>query len=191
MEQKRTKFSPSNTVIARFVGLQDENWYSVPEEFRGRIQTTWDTLVEAMPANLNLPTLKQTVNSFRAIYDCFLPPFQNCVCYKCLVATAPDVSYYHEIMADIEGSDEKSPLPNVFPDENARLDTDESFLSCVVHAAHFYTDYVYVPGVATYDEVPPTPTFSRVRFNAPATTDQEMRRKYIRRMRIVPVRLVF
>ena len=49
-----------------------------------------------------------------------------------------------------------------FPFENARLDTDES-----------------------------TPTFSHVRFNAPATTDQEMRRKYIRRMRLMPVRLVF
>ena len=60
MDQKRTKFSPSNideiekTVIARLVGLRDENRYAVPEEFRGRIQTTWDTLVEAMPANLNL-----------------------------------------------------------------------------------------------------------------------------------------
>ena len=167
----------------------------MPEEFCGRIQTTWDTLVETfpMPAHLNLPTLKQTVNSCRPIYDCFLPPSYNCICYKCLVATAPDVSYFHEIMeqADIEGSDEKSPLLNVFPDENARLDTDESFLSCVVHAAHFYTDYVYVPGVATYNEVPSTPTFSRVRFNAPATNDQEMRRKYIRRMKIVPVHLVF
>ena len=113
--------------------------------------------------------------------------------FKCLVATAPDVSDYHEIMkqADFEGSDIKSPLVNVFPYENARLDTDESFLSCVVHAAHFYTDYVYVTGVATYDEVLSTPTFSRVRFNAPATTDQETRRNYIRRMRIVPVRLVF
>ena len=205
MDQKRTKFSPSNidelekTVIARLVGLRDENRYSVPDEFRGRIQTTWDTLVEAfpMPAHLNIPTLKQTlkqtVNSCKPIYDCFLPPSYNCICYKCLVATAPDVSYFHEIMeqADIEGSDEKSPLLNIVPDEDARLDTNDSFLSCVVHAAHFYTDYVYVPGVATYNEVPSTPTFSRVRFNAPATNDQEMRRKYIRRMKIVPVRLVF
>ena len=85
----------------------------------------------------------------------------------------------------------KIPSPEHVPDEDARLDTNDSFLSCVVHAAHFYTDYVYVPGVATYNEVPSTPTFSRVRFNAPATNDQEMRRKYIRRMKIVPVRLVF
>ena len=60
-----------------------------------------------------------------------------------------------------------------------------------MQAAHLYTDYVYVPGVAIYEEVPSTPTFSRVRFNAPATSNEELRQKYVRRMRITPIRIQF
>ena len=30
--------------------------------------------------------------------------------------------------------------------------------------AHFYTDFVFVPGVAAFDECPKTQTFSRIMF---------------------------
>ena len=56
MDQKRTKFSPSTindleqAVVNQLVGLREGNRYSVPEEYRGRAQTTWDSLVKAFPA---------------------------------------------------------------------------------------------------------------------------------------------
>ena len=53
-DNKRIKFSPGSIeeverqTIARLVGPVDR--YAVPNEFRGRTQTVWDTLVEAFPA---------------------------------------------------------------------------------------------------------------------------------------------
>jgi hypothetical protein len=201
MDQKRTKFSPSTindleqAVVNQLVGLREGNRYSVPEEYRGRAQTAWDSLVEAFPVppSISLSSIRQRFNTVRPMYDCFLPPSFNCICYKCLVATAPDITYYHEIMeqAEIEDTDETPISPHVCSIGNGCLEFQTTFLSSVVHTAHFYTDYVYVPGTAAYDEVPLTPTFTRVRFNAPASCNEEQKRKYVQRMRITPTRLFF
>ena len=93
--------------------------------------------------------------------------------------------------AEIEDPNETPISPHVCSIGNGCLEFQTAFLSSVAHTAHFYTDYVYVPGTAAYDEVPLTPTFTRIRFNAPASCNEEQKRKYVQRMRITPTRLFF
>ena len=64
-------------------------------------------------------------------------------------------------------------------------------LDCILIVAHFYSDYIYVPGVATYDECPETPSFSRVMFVTIDSPDYRRRKQWALRMTIIPTRLLF
>ena len=169
MDSKRTKFSLSSideaerTLMTRLTGSVDR--YVVPEEFRGRTLTTWDHLAIACP-----PPGETTVQSYtqrwgfnRPVYDCFLPPNYSCICFKCQTLATVDIPYFHEIM------------------DRAAIE----------HVAHFYTDYVFVPGYSTFDEPPSTPTFSKIKFLAPDSDNEELRRKWVRRMKLTPTKLKF
>ena len=113
MDNKKTKFSPSSideverNTITRLIGT--ENRYYVPEHFKGRTQTLWDTLATAfpLPNDSNIQSYVRRFGLQRPVFDCFLPPSYTCICYKCLTLTEPDIRYFHEIMssANIEGSD--------------------------------------------------------------------------------------
>ena len=199
METKKPRFSPSTfeeverTTIARLVGTEDR--YVAPLEYRGRVSSTWDLLVAAFPVpeNVNVVSYVQRNGLARPMYDCFLPPSFNCTCYKCHTMLYPDIQYFHQVMEsqDIEGSDNESKIviqtiPGI--DVNNVMD---NVMNSIEHVAHFYTTYVFVPGFATYDEPPSTPTFSRVKFSLPDSPEEELKRKWVRRMRIVPTRLIF
>ena len=170
MESKRTKFSPNSIeqaekeIIDRLIGNEDR--YAVPSDFRGRVQTTWDSLVAAFPAPIayTVPLRVGQTGLNRASFDCFLPPSFNCSCYKCTTIMYPEVEMYHRIMddKDLEESAESPTLVNVaqYPHDMDR--GIYPVLDCILNVAHFYADYVYVPGTATLDLTPSTPTFSRV-----------------------------
>ena len=201
MDNKRVKFSPSTfaeierRTVDRLVGT--ENRYEVPTEFQGRRQTTWDTLVAAfpVPVNVTIPSRIKQVGTTTPLYDCFLPPSFDCICYKCTTIMYPQVEYYHSIM-EIQELQEPSVTPNVVEKAKFPHDMDRGIdpvLDCIVNVAHFYTDFVYVPGVSTVDECPATPTFSRVMFVTSDSPDIDARRRqqWVLRMTIVPTRLVF
>ena len=198
-DNKRIKFSPSSIeeverqTIARLVGPVDR--YAVPNEFRGRTQTVWDTLVEAFPAPVlyAAPASVIQTGSNRPIYDCFLPPSHICICYKCVTVMRPEVEYFHAIMEiqDIEGSAEKANIVEHLPYPHDMDRGINPVLDCVINVAHFYTDYVFVPGVAAYEECPKTPTFSRIQFVSFESPCKRRRKQWALRMTIVPTRLVF
>ena len=67
-------------------------------------------------------------------------------------------------------------------------------LDMINHEAHFYTNYIDVPGVSYVQDVPITPQFTRVhmkRDDAPDTAERDATSKRIRRMRMSPVKLFF
>ena len=80
MEQKKTKFSPSNideleqAIVNQLIGLREGNRYTVPEEFRTRDQTAWESLLQAfpVPASINMQSIQQRFSEqkHQAIIDC-------------------------------------------------------------------------------------------------------------------------
>ena len=67
-------------------------------------------------------------------------------------------------------------------------------LDIIRNVAHFYTTYVFVPGVSTFDEPPSTPTFSNVLLRSNDSVDtvaRDNQRKHIRRSRMTPTKLFF
>ena len=158
MDSKRTKFSLSSideaerTLMTRLTGSVDR--YVVPEEFRGRTLTTWDHLATAcpQPGDSTVQLYAQRWGLNRPVYDCFLPPNYACICFKCLTLAEVEIPFFHEIMdrSAIEGSDNEHNIGI-----NSRLG--------IQHVAHFYTNYIFVPGCATFDEPPTTPSFSKIK----------------------------
>ena len=101
--------------------------------------------------------------------------------------------YFHEMLerSDIQGSSGEYKAPRV-PDTLTFAGIGVNGLVVnIQHLAHFYTACVFVLGYATYVELPSTPSFSRIRFSVPESQDEELRRKWIRRMKIVPTKLIF
>ena len=199
MDSKRMKFSPQSIdeiekqTIARL--MNNDNRYEVPPAFQGRVQTNWDALVLACPAPITYtkPSLATRARLVSARYDCFLPPSFACNCYKCLTTLQPEVENYHAVMEkqELEGSIEKV---NVVPRSEYQADMDRGIypvLDCIINVAHFYSDYIYVPGVATFDQCPETPSFSRVMFVTAESPDYRRRKQWALRMTIIPTRLVF
>ena len=197
MDNKKTRFSPSSideidrNTITRLIGT--ENRYDVPEHFKGRTQTLWDSLATAfpLPNDSNIQSYVRRFGLQRPVFDCFLPPSYTCICYKCLTLTQPDIRYFHEIMssAEIEGSDSEYRAPRVRCEVGSSDAGMTNVIGNIQHVAHFYTEHIFVPGYATYDEPPSTPTFSKVKFDVPESTEVELKRKWVRRMRITPTRL--
>ena len=80
MKNKRMKFSPNSIAevekqtIDRLVGTEDR--YTIPAEFKGRVQTTWDTLVSAFlaPINYTRPSCTRQIGLNIPVFDCFLSP---------------------------------------------------------------------------------------------------------------------
>ena len=68
----------------------------------------------------------------------------------------PEVEYFHAIMdiQDIEGSDEKPNLVENLQYPHGMARGIYPVLDCVLNVAHFYTKYVFVPGVAAYKWCP-------------------------------------
>ena len=199
MDSKKTKFPPSSideaerTLMTRLTGSVDR--YVVPEEFRGRTLTAWDHLAITCP-----PPGETTVQSYtqrwgfnRPVYDCFFPPNYSCICFKCQTLATVDIPYFHEIMdrSAIEGSDTEQTTTRTHVEQNITSFGMNSILDTIEHVAHFYTDYVFVPGYSTFDEPPSTPTFSKIKFLAPDSDNEELRRKWVRRMKLTPTKLKF
>ena len=199
MDAKKVKFSPStfqeveNATIERLIGNVDR--YATPVEYRGRFQTTWDKLATAFPphGDSTVQPYGQRWGRHRPIYDCFLPPSHTCICYKCLTLSQADVSYFHGIMeqSEMEGSSGEYKAARVPASGSVEDFGINSLVGNIQHVAHFYTNYVFVPGYAAYDEPPSTPSFTRIRFLENESQDEELRRKWVRRMRIVPTKLIF
>ena len=93
--------------------------------------------------------------------------------------------------SEIQGSSDEYKAARK-PDSGSVVDFGiNSLVGSIQHVAHFYTNYVFVPGYAAYDEPPSTPSFTRIRFLENESQDEELRRKWVRRMRIVPTKLIF
>ena len=74
---------------------------------------------------------------------------------------ATEVENYHSVMEkqDLEGLVDKV---NAVERKEYPHDMDRGIypvLDCIFNVAHFYTNHIYVPRVAAYDECPGTPTF--------------------------------
>ena len=75
-------------------------------------------------------------------------------------------------VAGIQGSDEEYKAPrvtNVLDSLDIGL---TNLIGSIQHIAHFYTEQIFVPGYATYDKPPSTPTFSRVKFCTPESLEK-------------------
>ena len=91
----------------------------------------------------------------------------------------------------IEGSDTEQTTTRTHVEQNIPSFEMNSILDTIEHVAHFYTDYDFVPGYSTFDEPPSTPTFSKIKFLAPDSDNEELRRKWVRRMKMTPTKLKF
>ena len=199
MDKKRVKLTSANIdtieqqTYDRLLGT--DNRYAVPEEFRGRQQTAWDDLQQQFPLPERLQSYTTRVTVGRPRYDCFLPPSHTCVCFKCMTHTSTDVSYFHELMEETAINDgvygvEYPVTCNVAP----VYEGITGALDIIRNVAHFYTTYVFVPGVSTFDEPPSTPTFSKVLLRSNDSVDtvaRDNQRKHIRRSRMTPTKLFF
>ena len=100
---------------------------------------------------------------------------------------------YHRIM---DGQDLEQPSESPTFVESAQYphDMDKGIypvLDCILNVAHFYTDFVFVPGAAAFDMCPSTLTFSRILCVTSPIPDDRRRRQRALRMSIVPTRSVF
>ena len=89
-----------------------------------------------------------------------------------------EVPYFYDIMerSAFEGCDSEYKAPRVPSDLNITDVGINGLVGNIQHVALFYTTYVYVPGYATFDKPPSTPSFSKVSFCVPESTDKELRR---------------
>ena len=104
--------------------------------------------------------------------------------------TSTDVSYFHELMEETAINDgvygvEYPVTCNVAP----VYEGITGALDIIRNVAHFYTMYVFVPGVSTFDEPPSTPTFTKVLLRSNDSVDtvaRDNQRKHIGRSRMTP-----
>ena len=52
-------------------------------------------------------------------------------------------------------------------------------LDCILNVAHFYSDHICVPHIASYDEYPETPSFSRIMFVTTESPDYRRRKQNV------------
>ena len=199
MDNKRTRLSQSNIeeieeqTITRLVG--NRNRYEVPVEFRGRQSTVWEDLHAQFPAPPHVEEYVQRIRLARPRFDCFLPPSYTCICYKCATFQEQNIPYLHTVMEESLVHDGAYGV--AYPSIALPVTRDLGIvyaLDMISHVAHFYSNYIDVPGVSYVQDVPITPQFTRVhmkRDDAPDTAERDATSKRIRRMRMTPVKLFF
>ena len=192
------KFYPSSIeqieeeTMARL--MSSDNRYEVPEAFGGNQNSVWNQLHAQFPVP---PSVQANfrVNLGCPRYDCFLPLFFSCACYKCLTHHSDYVSYCHGIMETSLINEGASGVKHPVVVGITRPELGIVYaIDSIAHVAHFFVKYVDVPGYSFVDETPSTPLFTRVHMKhqeEPSSDERDATRKRIRRMRMTPTKLFF
>ena len=200
MDNTRIKFSPSNIeqieeeTMARLINSTNPNKYEVPDAFKGNQNSVWNQLHAQFPAP---PSVQYNfrVKLGRPRYDCFMPPSFSCACYKCLTHYSEYVSYCNGIMEASHVNESASGVKEPVVEGTTRPDLGIVYaIDTIAHVAHFYGNYVDVPGYSFVDETPSTPLFTKVHLKhqeEPSSDDRNATCKRIRRMRMTPTKLFF
>ena len=113
----------------------------------------------------------------------FLSPSYGCICFKCVAHTSKYVTYFHGLIkeSDINNCVYGVAYPYTCSVAPAYKGISEA-LDIIHNVVHFYSTYVYVPGLHTFDEPPSTPTSSEVLLRTDDSVDtmtRDNQRKHI------------
>ena len=127
-----------------------DNHYEVPVSVRGRQSSAWDDLhARFRPLLIFNRMFKDGGRLVRdTIVFCHLP---SCICFKCITCQNQEISYLHGLMEDSIINDGVNGVSYPLTVVSARSDLGIAFaLDIINHAAHFYTNYIDVPGTTMF-----------------------------------------